>query len=109
MKLKQIAILLSGAALSATVLGASAANIGDETDTSWQYTPTAKPFFAGNQPAQAKQAVRIGDENDTSWEYLPKAKPFFASDDVSGKQAVRFGDENDASWLYVARSSKVAL
>ena len=83
MKLTQIAILLSGAALSASVLAADEArlgirNIGDETDLSWQYTPKAKPFFSGNG-AQASQApvARVGDETDTSWQYAPKAKPFF--------------------------------
>ena len=108
MKLKQIAVLVSGALLSASAF-AQIPHIGDETDTSWQYTPAAKPFFSGTQSAQAKQTVRFGDENDTSWQYLPKAKPFFASNDAPAKQSVRFGDENDASWLYVAGSNKAAL
>jgi len=107
MKLKQIAVLVSGALLSASAL-AQIPHVSDETDLSWQYAPTAKPFFDGSD-ASGKQAVRIGDENDTSWEYLPKAKPFFASEDASGKQAVRFGDENDTSWVYVPRSKKAAL
>jgi hypothetical protein len=85
MKLTQIAILLSGAALSASVLAAGnnrlgIPNIGDETDLSWQYTPKAKPFFSGSS-TQASQApmVRVGDETDTSWQYAPKAKPAFNS------------------------------
>jgi hypothetical protein len=103
-KLKQIAILLSGAALSATVFGANAASILDETDTSWQYTPNAKPFFAESNTAP-KQTVRFGDETDTSWEYAPKAKPFFADSNTAPKQTVRFGDENDTSWLYAGRKA----
>jgi hypothetical protein len=105
MKLKQIAILLSGAALSATVFGANAANIGDETDTSWQYAPKAKPFFSANDNGATKQAAHIGDETDTSWQYTPKAKPFFADSNTAPKQSVRFGDENDSSWLYTARKA----
>jgi hypothetical protein len=108
MKLKQIAVLASGALLSVSAF-AQIPHVGDETDTSWQYAPAAKPFFSGSATVEAKQPVRIGDENNTSWEYLPKAKPFFASDNVVGKQAVRIGDENDASWLYVARAGKAAL
>ena len=84
MKLSQIAILLSGAALSASVFAAGnnrlgIPNIGDETDLSWQYTPKAKPFFNAENTTQASPAavVRVGDENDTSWQYAPKAKPFF--------------------------------
>jgi len=107
MKLTRIAILLSGAALSATVLGASAANIGDETDTSWQYAPKAQPFFSGSTAQAAKQAARVGDETDTSWQYAPKAKPFFSSSD-SARPAARIGDENDAS-QYATRGAKPAL
>jgi len=82
MKLTQIAILLSGAALSASVLAADEArlgirNIGDETDTSWQYLPKAKPFFSGSTQTRTAPAARVGDETDTSWQYAPKAKPFF--------------------------------
>jgi len=104
MKAKQIAVLL-GIALSATALGASAANLGDETDTSWQYTPNAKPFFNGSKASTAKQVVRVGDENDASWEYAPKAKPFFSSNDHAGREPVRVGDENDTSWEYLGRKS----
>ena len=83
MKLTQIAILLSGAALSASVLAADnnrlgIRNLGDETDTSWQYLPKAKPFFSGNgTQASSAPVVRVGDETDTSWQYTPKAKPAF--------------------------------
>jgi len=86
MKLTQLAILLSGAALSASVLAADnnrlgIPNVGDETDLSWQYTPKAKPFFNAENTTQASPAavVRVGDENDTSWQYAPKAKPAFTS------------------------------
>ncbi len=89
MKLKHIAVLLSGAALSATVLGASAASIGDETDTSWQYLPKSKPLFSGS--AAARQTVRLGDETDTSWQYAPKAKPAFSSKAGIAPQA-RYGE-----------------
>ena len=61
MKLTQIAILLSGAALSASVLAADEArlgirNIGDETDTSWQYTPQARPAFNSRPTATGSSA-----------------------------------------------------
>jgi hypothetical protein len=80
MKLTQIAILLSGAALSASVLAADnnrlgVRNLGDETDTSWQYQPTAKPFFSSSTTQAAPAKARIGDETDASWQYAPKAKP----------------------------------
>jgi len=80
MKLTQLAILLSGAALSASVLAADnnrlgIPNIGDETDTSWLYAPKAKPFFSSSTAQPAKQAARVGDETDTSWQYAPTAKP----------------------------------
>jgi hypothetical protein len=83
-KLTQIAILLSGAALSASVLAADnrlgIPNALDENDLSWQYTPKAKPFFSGNgTQASPAAVVRVGDETDTSWQYAPKAKPFFNS------------------------------
>ena len=85
MKLTQLAILLSGAALSASVFAADnnrlgIRNMGDETDTSWQYLPKAKPFFSGNTTqASAAAVVRVGDETDTSWQYTPNAKPAFSS------------------------------
>ena len=93
MKLTQIAILLSGAALSASVLAADnnrlgIPNVGDETDLSWQYTPKAKPFFsARDTQASPAAVVRIGDETDTSWQYAPKAKPAFTSHPAAGGSA----------------------
>jgi hypothetical protein len=92
MKLTQIAILLSGAALSASVLAADnrlgIPNTGDENDLSWQYTPKAKPFFSGNSTQAApKTTVRVGDETDTSWVYAPKAKPFFGNKPSAGSAA----------------------
>jgi len=103
----KLAVLLSGLALSATALGVSAANVGDETDTSWLYAPTAKPFFSAGTAQPAKQAARIGDETDASWQYAPKAKPFFSSSD-SARPSARIGDENDAS-QYATRGAKTAL
>ena len=75
MKLTKLAVLLSGAALSASALAAS--------DT--QYQLEKDPFFGGSKPQfnvdetkpAAKTAVRFGDENDTSW-LTPQAKPHFA-------------------------------
>lgn len=91
MKLSQLAILISGVALSASALSADnrlgIRNIGDETDTSWQYLPKSKPFFSGSS-AQTSQApvVRV-DETDTSWQYTPAAKPFFSSKPSTGGAA----------------------
>jgi len=81
MKLTQIAVLLSGVALSASVLAAD-------------------PFFSGTTPRynvdETKPAtqvpVRFGDENDTSW-MTPQSKPAFGSN--AAASADNLGLPND--------------
>jgi hypothetical protein len=83
-KLTQIAVLLSGAALSASVFAADD-HLGiphnvDENDLASWYRPIATPTFSGSPAAQ--QIVRFGDENDTSW-MTPKTKPAFSGNDTT--------------------------
>ena len=73
MKLKQIAIALSAAALSVSALTANAAYFGDENDLSW---------LSGRQVSK-QPSSSAGSSSGTS-----ESKPF-----------VRYGDENDLSWL----------
>ena len=95
MKLTQIAVLLAGAALSASVLAA--------TDT--QYKIENDVFFGNPMPSHtntmnAKAPVRFGDENDTSW-LTPHSKPAFA-----GKAAVdRAGLPNDLDEQAIAQGT----
>ena len=82
MKLTQLAVLLSGAALSASVLAAD-------------------PFFSGTTPRynvdETKPAtqvpVRFGDENDTSW-MTPQSKPAFGGSNAAAS-ADHLGLPND--------------
>jgi len=91
MKLTKLAVLLSGAALSASVLAAS--------DT--QYKLEKDPFFGGSTPRynvdETKPATqtpaRYGDENDTSW-LTPQSKPQFAGN-PSTASSERLGLPND--------------
>ena len=91
MKLTKLAVLLSGAALSASALAAS--------DTHYQLEKD--PFFGGSKPQfnvdetkpASQSPVRFGDENDTSW-LTPQAKPQFAGNQ-SAASADHLGLPND--------------
>jgi len=78
MKLTKLAVLLSGAALSASVLAAGPAGSPFTQDP-------RSPYFTGSQPQYSideskpatRTAARFGDENDTSW-MTPQSKPAFS-------------------------------
>ena len=78
MKLTQLAVLLSGAALSASVLAAD------------PYFSEAKPQFTDTKVGVAP--VQFGDENNTSW-LTPQSKPMVSGNGVAG--ADRAGLPND--------------
>ena len=87
MNLTKLAVLLSGAALSASVLA------GGPAGSPFTQDPLS-PYFAGSRPQykvdETKPAtpdpVPFGDENDTSW-MTPQAKPAFSG------HAAAAGDE----------------
>lgn len=112
MKLKQIALILSAATLSASALTANATYFGDENDLSWmpgRQVIKEQSSSVGSGVARADTAatpfVRFGDENNLSW--LPGRKEqsgYFATSSAA-TPFVRFGDENDLSWQPRARRS----
>jgi hypothetical protein len=83
-KLTQIAVLLSGAALSASVFAAdNRLGIPNDLDENVIASSAAHPAFNVDETRPATQtAVRFGDENDTSW-LTPKSKPAFSSNNAN--------------------------
>ena len=86
MNLTKLAVLLSGAALSASALAAD-------------------PFFSGTQPRYnvdeskpAVQTTRFGDENDTSW-LTPQSKPQFSASNVGAADRVGLPNDLDENAL----------
>src|SRR5882724_9416865 len=82
MKLTKIAVLLSGAMLSASVLAASDTHYVLEKDVFFGGT-TPRYNVDESKPA-TKTPVRVGDENDTSW-MTPQSKPAFADSNATAQ------------------------
>jgi len=82
MKLTKIAVLLAGAALSASVLAASDTHYVLEKDVMFGGTT---PRYNVDETKPATQTpVQSGDENDTSWE-TPQSKPAFTGNESSAR------------------------
>jgi len=111
---KQIAIVLSAAALSLSAVAANAAGFvhtGDENNVDW--LPTVKAVAPVNHTVlqqafpDTERFVHAGDENNLDW--LPTTKPVapvahFEFRETQPSQFVHFGDENFLDWLPAAKA-----
>ena len=94
MKLTKIAILLSGAALSASVLAAD------------PYFSEAKPQFTDTKVGVAP--VQFGDENNTSW-LTPQSKPQFSASNVAAADRAGLPNDLDENALAYGNASHGAI
>ena len=75
MKLKQIALALGAAALSATAFSANATYFGDENDLSW--LPAQHTLYEArttNTTPSKSTIIHYNDETDLSWLHSASAK-----------------------------------
>src|ERR1700704_634299 len=102
MKLTKLAVLLSGAALSASVLAAGPAGSPFTQDPLSPYFSDSKPRYNVDETKPATQPpVRFGDENDTSW-MTPQSKPAFSDSSIASARDDHLGLPNDVDEQAIA-------